>query len=750
MPANAASTSPTIDPLAVVCWPMARFAIAGTLVATLLFPADSTAVELGSATYLSLLTLPAAIAAFLVWPLGPSRGRTIEWLLLILVAWVGLATWSVAGRGNVRFAMNEFWIWLAALAIFAAARRTITTTAQKQCLTVLLLSSLSTLAVHTLHQKFISIPESIRQYRLDPDAQIRLAGLDAPAGSAIRFQYEGRLFAAESMASFSLSTSAAVALLLGFSIAAALVTWRRQLQLSRWQATAAAIATALFAVGIYCTGSRIVLVLLCGVAALLLLSRLGGQTIAKFEPLKNWGQRHAAAIAVGIGLGGTLTGAAIAQFPQLLARFPLSVQFRFQYWSSSLRMLADHLWLGIGPGNFQAGYPRYKAASMSEMIADPHNFILETATAAGLPAGLLCLAIVAALAAAWSRSGRGQRETEDSASDPPSTGFDWAICGGAAAAAVGVWFLGPWFGGAPDLEPYLISIPLASALVYLYSSWFGSDACWEPVAWLGCFAVLAALLFSGGWTTPGIVIPLWCLIGTLTSTPRTEPGDDRNGRYLSLLIGLALFALFSTTTLTPITQSMALTRQATDRLARGDTSTGTQAIEQAAAADRWDPEPVRHLASLQTRALMQQHDAAARQAWQQTLADAIARDPNNPRAWQQLADAQLRVYHRWGDRDDLQDARQATENALQMDPTSIQITAQVAVLAAATGDNAAAATAWQRVHELSEVNKNTESDWDLLSILPATRAENGFAPLESITIAEAWANRKADEAVEND
>ncbi|QDS86345.1 O-Antigen ligase [Rosistilla ulvae] len=753
---------------------LARFGIAALLIATLMAPADSTAVEQGSATYLSLLTLPLAIAAFFYWPAGPTQGRRTELLLLALVVWVGLATWSVAGRGNLRFAINEFWVWLGCLATYAATRRAIVTTAQKQCLTIVLLASLTTLAVHTIHQKYISIPASIEQYRQDPDGQLRLAGLDAPAGSALRYQYEGRLFAAESMATFSLSTSAAVILFMGLTIAGGMVLWRQKLQLTQWQTVAAALATALLAWGILTTGSRIVLILSIAAAITMLACRFVGGALSNvaFRSAKGSSAertfaerkatlvpRLAGAVAVACALGGTCLGAAITHSPALLAKFPLSVQFRFQYWASSLRMLGDHLWFGAGPGNFQSTYPRFKAASMSEMIADPHNFLLESATAAGLPVGIHCLAILWSLAAAWSRSNaekHSAKPTNDQEGSSQRSGSatngtcDWAICGGALLSVVSVWFLGPWFGVAPDIEPYLISIPLAATFVYFMAGWFGTDVDWEAIAWPGCFAVLAALLFSGGWTTPGIAIPLWALIGAISSRQLPAEANARTPRQLSLLAGLGLLALFSTTTLTPVMQTLALTQSAGDRIATGDAPTAIQLLRQATEADRWDAGPAMQLESVLTRVLMQQSTATARQEWQQAKDEVLRRDPANPRAWQQLAESQLRIYHRWGDRQDLLAALESSEIALRLDPTSIQITAQVAVFAAASGENRRAEEAWQQAARLAEVNKNIESDWNLLQVLPADRPLDGRNPLESISVQQAWANRNQGPTVEND
>ena len=63
-----------------------------------------------------------------------------------------------------------------------------------------------------------------------------------------------------------------------------------------------------------------------------------------------------------------------------------SFHFRWEYWRSTLAMIGDHPLFGCGPGNFKDYYTRYKLPEASEEVSDPHNFLLEMAANAGLPA----------------------------------------------------------------------------------------------------------------------------------------------------------------------------------------------------------------------------------------------------------------------------------------------------------------------------------------------------------------------------
>jgi tetratricopeptide (TPR) repeat protein len=65
-----------------------------------------------------------------------------------------------------------------------------------------------------------------------------------------------------------------------------------------------------------------------------------------------------------------------------------SMLVRWQYWNASVQMAADHPLTGVGPGNFEVIYHRYKTPSAPESISDPHCFLLSILTQYG-PAGLL-------------------------------------------------------------------------------------------------------------------------------------------------------------------------------------------------------------------------------------------------------------------------------------------------------------------------------------------------------------------------
>lgn len=62
---------------------------------------------------------------------------------------------------------------------------------------------------------------------------------------------------------------------------------------------------------------------------------------------------------------------------------------RIDIWRSTLRMLREHLWFGVGPGNFGRVYPSYSVTEKVARFGSAHNNYLYFTAAWGLVGGLL-------------------------------------------------------------------------------------------------------------------------------------------------------------------------------------------------------------------------------------------------------------------------------------------------------------------------------------------------------------------------
>ncbi|WP_307072758.1 O-antigen ligase family protein [Arthrobacter pascens] len=93
-----------------------------------------------------------------------------------------------------------------------------------------------------------------------------------------------------------------------------------------------------------------------------------------------------------------------------------TVDGRWLLWDRSLALVRDHLWFGVGPSNFVDALPPYLNDAWASRVGDsfptdsPHNWILQSLTAGGIP--LLLLVLGCAAAAAWCFYGR-LREVPD-------------------------------------------------------------------------------------------------------------------------------------------------------------------------------------------------------------------------------------------------------------------------------------------------------------------------------------------------
>jgi hypothetical protein len=209
----------------------------------------------------------------------------------------------------------------------------------------------------------------------------------------------------------------------------------------------------------------------------------------------------------------------------LFGKDPRSAGYRLDYWTATWAMIQDHVWLGVGPGNFGRLYPRYMLASALEKIQDPHNFVLETWATCGL-LGLLGLAVALGgffrdtVAVGWLPS------NPRSASEPRHAPVQWTF------------YLG---GMAGMLLAFLLraaSEPPSELLVFGFVSggralvWFAAFALFDGVPWsgpwrtilllAGVVALLVNLTVSGGIGAPSVALVLWVMMAlALNGLPRS-------------------------------------------------------------------------------------------------------------------------------------------------------------------------------------------------------------------------------------
>lgn len=314
------------------------------------------------------------------WPGARFRFGWIDAAVVVLMICYGVATYWAVGHGSPRPAINVFWEWLALGLCFLLARQLIYTKREVRALAAVMVSLAVALSGYGLYQRAYEFPETRNVYNADPDAALRAADLCLPPGSPQRKLYEDRLANNEPMATFSLTNSLAGFLAPWLVVLAGIACGAMR---NRKRLIGAALLFIPVSVCLFLTHSRSgCLAALFGLAIAWPIAR---------GKISRFGWKIPSAII----LAGVVFIAVAAFFGKLdYETAQKSLGYRLQYWRSSMSMIADHPWLGCGPGNFQHTYTQYKLPEASEEIADPHNFLLEIWATAGTPAMLAFLAVL--------------------------------------------------------------------------------------------------------------------------------------------------------------------------------------------------------------------------------------------------------------------------------------------------------------------------------------------------------------------
>ncbi|MBN1395968.1 MAG: O-antigen ligase family protein [Pirellulales bacterium] len=636
------------------------FAIAALLVSRPLYPSESAATH---GDGLSAVVLWIALAAF--WLLGavgrhkhsppslgegsgvkaasrfPLRFRWIDAAVLILVVCYGASTLWAVGHGTPRPALNVFWEWVALGLCFLLARQLIETPREARAMAAVMISLAVALSVYGICQRKYELPASLEKYRADPDRALRDAGLWYPPDSPQRKLFEDRLAGDEPMATFALTNSLAGFLAPWLVVLAGIACSDLR---NRKRTLGTIVLVAPIALCLFFTHSR------SGCVAALL-------GIALVWPVvRGKGWKIPLAILL---LATALVGVAAALGKIDRETAVKSFGYRLQYWRSSIEMIADHPWLGCGPGNFQAEYTRYKLPEASEEIADPHNFLLEIWTNAGTPAALAMLAVLGCFA--WNVvGGRGPvtsgqleeranpqiKNSRSPASNfPPNDCWLFVLAGGAAGfllslplgmlgeappGAIAVR-LGP-FVKIPLATAVLIGLPTAAAAVALLFGWIRDGRLPRLLPALAVAVMLVNLLAAGGISLSGVAGSFWLLMVLgLQSEPPRLVRSIWGWAALVAMAALAVACYYSA-------YSPVLECQAHLQAAERHPSHAEKHLRAAAATDPWAAEPRRRLAAINLEAWMQFPQKETYLRFERAAANFARRAPNASQTWENIGD----------------------------------------------------------------------------------------------------------------
>jgi O-antigen ligase len=335
---------------------------------------------------LNLLWVAAALG-WAAWRLLTRKGDwhvgLVEAALLVLVVLV-----FVSGESAARYkhpARLIAWEWVGLLLAFVVVRHLAARPDDGRALYAALLAGAVSLSAHGIYQGLVELPRDVAQYSDKEKLRQDMARQNVYLDDAQLEMMHRRLQDRHAFGTFAHPNSFAGYLALFLpGLAGAAFVCRRQ----RWPLVATAGCLALGCAALWLTHSRGAML---GVG----LAALGAVAVARRRTLLAHKGVALATLLVLAGAGVAAWSAGL--FTAALGKGTGTAAYRLDYWRATWRMIEDHPWLGVGPGNFAGWYTRYLPPGAGESIRDPHNFALELWATCGLFAMLALLAALGVL-----------------------------------------------------------------------------------------------------------------------------------------------------------------------------------------------------------------------------------------------------------------------------------------------------------------------------------------------------------------
>jgi O-antigen ligase len=326
---------------------------------------------------------------------------------------------SSAYAGNKRIAINAATDWVCLPILTMLLVQLLKRPSQIRLLLCITLASAAVQAYSCFEQVFISFPETRAEYEKSKVEFWAGQGIDLDSPQARLF--EARLNSAEATGYLTHSNVTGGCLALTAFTAAAWAWQRKQSKTPRpFIIIPSILAGALISAAILTKSKGAIIAAAAGI--LLVLIRWKLAPWINLHPVRarrlGWGF-VAGGIAALIGHGlyhGSLPGD--------------SLNFRWQYWTASAQMVADHPITGVGSENFGRKYLQYKSVEAVEDVARPHNFLVAAASEWGIPGlvGIVLLAVGATAAATRHRPNRPPASvTIDDLPEKDSSIIGWSV-----------------------------------------------------------------------------------------------------------------------------------------------------------------------------------------------------------------------------------------------------------------------------------------------------------------------------------
>ncbi len=452
----------------------------------------------------------------------------------LFFVWVAVSiTWNLLpGNGGApRPGLNMLSVWLALGAAWFLFRQTLERPETRNAALRLILAVVLAEAATGLHQQFVEFPQILHDFRTNPVATVAAADPSLEQGTPDWDRFVKRLETMTPMGTYPLSNSLGGLLAVGFVLMLGVYFSKPSVNSSKpvpsWRKI---LGGALLAVVLFCfvlTKCR------SGFVAVAVgLALFGWFSFPRFNA--RWTKR----ILIGTAVAVVFVAAVSVAVPgkSMISGAKRSLGFRLEYWQASTAMIADHPLFGCGSGNFKQAYTKYKLPWASEEIADPHNFAVELAAVAGLPALALFVTAVVGLMFRLGFSRCTAKTQAASPADANTKLFYWSGLGGGVLAFVVSLYAESQIAFEPILF-LLVAFPLVDLA-------FGDRReipPWVPA--IGLVVFLVHLSAAGGISATNSAILVWLLAAILLNETAPTDGTENKkvcGMFLCVFVGSLL------------------------------------------------------------------------------------------------------------------------------------------------------------------------------------------------------------------
>jgi len=497
-----------------------------------------------------VLILATACGWLLARAIGaPRRYRPtgLEWGLgLIAVA----AAISCFAAGNKRLAINAAIDWLCHPILAIVLVQLMHRPWHRRLLLAAVLGSACAQAVQCYDQAFVTTDDTLAHYHATKAEFWAKQGVDLESPTVELF--ERRMLAREASGFLPHSNvTGSYLVLCGFAaLGLTIAAWKRAANTRAGLVVAGggALTVAIFSAVFFTKSRGAALATLAGLCLWGVLWLFAG-----------WIGRHRRG-AVALGWLCALLGlAAVVGHGLYHGSLPgASLNFRWQYWTASADLIADHWLTGVGRENFGRHYLRYKSIEASEEIANPHNLLVQAAADWGMVGlvGLAVMSIGESLAVTRRKSVTEPETTPARLTRPPdsfgSAALIWTIFLAVAVTLVRLPLLGTTDPNFLYVSSVMTAVPwLVGFLFLLHVAGFVTDGAARRTLStgiaIGLFTLLLHELINFALFVPGSAMTFFALLAVcLTERSDAEPIRGHAGakhRWLPVLLsGLVTLA----------------------------------------------------------------------------------------------------------------------------------------------------------------------------------------------------------------